>query len=273
MDFACALPPTSLTGGPDMTSHEHDEEEMAGMPMFDKVLIVIDRTTKAPVLIPVRNDWLASQVYDAIDQNVFQVYGIPNTITCDRDPLWSGWFREQCKFLGINLQSTTANRPQADGFAEATVKQFNQLLRSICGEDLSLWMQRLPLIRSSMMHSPSETGETPAELLYGYSPLLERDAPWALPKSLRVDPSFDGDLEDLRKRCLEQVSAQVRLRMEEAEKRTDRINKHRRNVVFTLGQWVWLSTKNISMKCSLYGPRKFHDRWCGPFRIVQVGAP
>src|SRR5204862_6619805 len=63
-------------------------------------------------------------------REVFRYHGLPSSIVSDRDPRFTAKFWEALqKALGVKLLMSTAEHPQTDGQAEATVKIIQKMLR------------------------------------------------------------------------------------------------------------------------------------------------
>ena len=87
MDFACGLPVV-----------QQDQRR------FDKVLVVSDRATRATVLIPTSKNATAEETCQLLEDHVWSLYGVPSSVTCDRDPLFRAkYFYLWCKEFGIRV--------------------------------------------------------------------------------------------------------------------------------------------------------------------------
>ena len=83
-------------------------------------MTVVDRFSKMAVFVPLRSTG-ATEVAAKFFSCVVSVYGLPRSITSDRDPRFTGKFwRELMKQLHTNLHFSTAYHPQTDGMAEVT---------------------------------------------------------------------------------------------------------------------------------------------------------
>src|SRR4029077_19542798 len=54
----------------------------------DQILIVVDRLSKYTILIPTKTDATTAEVIELLWRSVFSVFGIPQTITSDRDKIF-----------------------------------------------------------------------------------------------------------------------------------------------------------------------------------------
>ena len=95
----------------------------------DMILIAIDRLTKMARFIPTNSTVTSKETADLFLREVFRHHGLPSNIVSDRDPRFTAKFWEALqKALGVELLMSTAEHPQTDGQAEATVKVVQKLL-------------------------------------------------------------------------------------------------------------------------------------------------
>ena len=134
------------------------------------VLTVIDRSTRWPEVIPVR-DLTAQECADAFVTGWVARFGVPHTVTSDRGTQFSGavWSC-MCRTLGIQHVSTTAYHPQSNGMIERFHRQLKEALRARqCG---AAWLEHLPWVLLGLRAAPKEvSGVSSAEAVYG-APLV-----------------------------------------------------------------------------------------------------
>ena len=98
MDFVTGLPPSN------------DD---------DAIWVVVDRLTKQWHLIPCHTTVDARDLADMFLQHVFQLHGLPLTITSDWGPQFASVFWHRlCARLGIEPHLSTVFHPQMDGQTE-----------------------------------------------------------------------------------------------------------------------------------------------------------
>src|SRR5436190_22124274 len=137
----------------------------------DMILIVIDRLTKMARFIPTHSSVTSKETADLFLREVFRHHGLPSNIVSDRDPRFTAkfWGALQ-KALGVQLLMSTAEHPQTDGQAEATVKIIQKMLRPFVfqGQDWEGLLSTLEFAYNDTVQS--STGQTPFYLNYGYHP-------------------------------------------------------------------------------------------------------
>ena len=137
----------------------------------DMILIIIDRLTKMAIFIPTYSTASSKDTAELFLREVFRYYGLPSSIVSDRDPRFTAkfWGALQ-KALGVKLLMSTAEHPQTDGQAEATVKIIQKMLRPFVfqGQD---WEGLLPTLEFAYNDTvQSSIDQTPFYLNYGYHP-------------------------------------------------------------------------------------------------------
>ena len=86
----------------------------------DRILTVVDRTTKMVHLAPVKQTITGADTAQVYWNIVGKLHGIPRSIVSDRDPRFiSKFWREFWKILGSSLWMSSAYQPQIDGQIEA----------------------------------------------------------------------------------------------------------------------------------------------------------
>ena len=95
----------------------------------NRVLLVVDRFSKMIVLIPTVTTLDATGAAKLFLNHVAYRFGFPDTLTGDRDVLWTSQvFKELMSFFKIKLKLTTVSRPQSDGQAERSIQSVMNLL-------------------------------------------------------------------------------------------------------------------------------------------------
>lgn len=94
---------------------------------MDTVLVVVDRLSKYGHFMVLKHPFTVVEVADVILDNIFKLHGLPDSIVCDRDKIftsvfWSSLFDK----LGVTLHLSSVYHPQSDGHTE----RLNQCLES-----------------------------------------------------------------------------------------------------------------------------------------------
>jgi hypothetical protein len=241
LDFVVALPKTQ--GG------------------YDAVCVFVDRLTKMVHLVPTTTSVTAEQTARLLFDNVVRLHGVPKSIVSDRDPRFSSHFWDALgKLVGARTLLSTAFHPQTDGQTERMNRTFGDMLRAFAGQAPAAWDTHLTAAEFAMNNAVNRSvGKSPFFLNYGYNPATPvwRELDLPVPAAKAFVKSFVSRLTDARS-CLEA-----------AQQRTAAYyNQGKKDVTFSPGQLVLLSTKNLRM--TVEGSRKLLPRSIGPFPVVRM---
>ncbi|GIM00361.1 hypothetical protein Vretimale_5502, partial [Volvox reticuliferus] len=241
MDFVVALPKTE--GG------------------YDSVLVMVDRLTKMVHLAPTTSTCTAEQTARLFFDNVVRLHGVPKNVVSDRGGQFTSKFWEAlCKLVGMRVNLSTAYHPQSDGQTERTNRTLGDMLRNFAGRTPLVWDTYLTAAEFAINNAVNRsTGQSPFFLTYGFHPALPvwRELEVYVPAAKTFAKTFLSRMTDA-KSCLD--AAQQRA--------TEYYNKSKRDVVFSEGQMVLLSTKNL--RSFAEGSRKLLPRWIGPYPVVRM---
>ncbi|GIL67083.1 hypothetical protein Vafri_20518, partial [Volvox africanus] len=241
MDFVVALPKTE--GG------------------YDSVLVMVDRLTKMVHLAPCTSSCTAEQTARLFFDNVVRLHGVPKNVVSDRGSQFRSKFWEAlCKLVGMRVNLSTAYHPQSDGQTERTNRTLGDMLRNFAGRTPLVWDTFLTAAEFALNNAVNRsTGQSPFFLNYGFHPALPvwRELEVNVPAAKTFAKSYLSRMTDA-KSCLD--AAQQRA--------TDYYNKSKQDVVFSEGQMVLLSTKNL--RSFAEGSRKLLPRWIGPYPVEHM---
>ena len=97
---------------------------------YDSILVVVDRLTKMVYFIPTTEKTLAERLARLFRNNVWKLYGLPESIISDRGPQFvAGLMQELNRMLGIESKMSTAFHPQTDRQTERVNQELEQYLR------------------------------------------------------------------------------------------------------------------------------------------------
>ena len=97
---------------------------------YDSILAVVDRLTKIVHFIPTTEKTLAEGLARLFRDNVWKLYGLPESIISDRGPQFvAGIIRELNRILRIESKLLTVFHPQTDGQIERVNQELEQYLR------------------------------------------------------------------------------------------------------------------------------------------------
>ncbi len=116
---------------------------MTDLPCSDNhtcVFVVVDRFSKACKPIHLKGLPTAFEAAEALFQNVFRHFGLPEDIVSDRGPqfvsrVWQAFF----KLLGVSVSLSSGYHPQTNGQTERKVQEIGRYLRSYCHQNQDSW--------------------------------------------------------------------------------------------------------------------------------------
>jgi hypothetical protein len=197
------------------------------------ILTVDDCFSKFAHFIALGHPYTAASVAKAFFDNIVRLHGLPYSIVSDRDTIFTSTFwSELFQLAGVKLPMSLAFHPQSDGQSEVVNRIITMYLRCLAGDRPREWLKWLPWaefcyntsFQTALRCSPFKVvygREPPALLPYhpGTSQVADID------KQLHARDEF---LADIRDRLMSQVT------MKSYQ------DKHRREVEFHEGDWVWL---------------------------------
>ncbi|XDV24073.1 hypothetical protein PO909_028351 [Leuciscus waleckii] len=220
-----------------------------------------DRTYVPQCLVP---GYYTFQTAEALIQQVFRLYGLPEDIVSDRGPQFtSRVWQELCGQLNINVSLTSGYHPQVNGQVERLNQELTSFLRTYCHQNQQDWSRFLmwaEYAQNSLL-KPS-TGLTPFQCVLGYQPPL---FPWSgEPTDLPAVNAWLQRSEETWNNAHVHLQRAVRRVREQA----DRLR--RRGPDYTPGQWVWLSSRDLRLRLP---SKKLSPRYVGPFKILRQITP
>ena len=255
--------------------------------VYNSVMVVVDKLSKYAIFIPTTTQVTALQVSKLYMQYVFAYFGMPSMIISDRDPKFlSDFWRSLMKTLAVTQMCSTAYHPQTDGQTERTNRALGQMLRctiqqiknnlqmSIAQDNEPLqeeltWVEMLPIIQFAYNNAVSEaTGFSPFYLMYGMHPTIP---------SAITEKNFS---KHISKNCYNLAANQLATSMADILKKATHnlknaqkkqkyhADKHRKNISFSLYEFVMLATRFLRMK-----HKKLEQRYIGPYKIIKVISP
>jgi len=247
---------------------KHCPESKAGHNM---VAIFVDRLSKRPITIPVRDTITARELAPLFLLHVVRHVGVPDTIVSDRGPQFiSDFWNEFCKRIGTKLKLSTANHPQTDGQTEIVNQYFDQRLRPYINYYQDDWDDWIPMIdyqQASLWHET--TGQSPFLTEKGFDVRTSFDWESPVTASTPKEKLNRQEAKALVERIHESWEAAREQMTRSQERYAKQANKHRRPVDFGVEDKVWVTTKHWKTDRP---SRKLGDQMAGPFEIVdQVG--
>ncbi|GAB5489762.1 MAG: hypothetical protein Pars2KO_33320 [Parasphingorhabdus sp.] len=233
---------------------------------YTAVAVFVDRLTKYVRFAPCNKEITAEQYAQLFMEYVFRHFGLPEVIVSDRDPRFTSHFwKELFRLLHTKLRMSTAYHPQSDGQSEVSIRTFENFLRPYVEDNPTGWYQLLPLMEFAANNARNaSTGYTPFFLLHGQHPDVagfESIRP-ASTKVQSVTEMCDTMSTHLARATRNYGAAQDAMRRQ--------ANVKRRDVRFSVGDEVVVSTKVLLPTHLKHIPAKLRRKYIGPFTIIEA---
>ncbi|KAE8720267.1 hypothetical protein F3Y22_tig00020999pilonHSYRG00012 [Hibiscus syriacus] len=203
----------------------------------DSIFVVVDRFSKMAHFVACRKTIDADRIAHLYFKEIMHLHGVPRPITSDRDTKFiSHFWKSLWGKLGTQLNFSSAYHPQTNGQTEVVNRSLGNLLRT--------------------------TGLSPFEIVYGQNPSGVLDlAP--IPRIGRFSPKADE-----MAKYLWGIHEQVKQTIHESNtKYKTRVDNHRRQVLFDVGDFIWVVLTRDRFPVGEYN--KLKDRKIGPCEVVQ----
>jgi hypothetical protein len=232
------------------------------------IVVFVDRFSKMAHFVATTDQVSAKDFALLFRHHVLRLHGCPRDLVSDRDPRFtSHFFRELCALMGVQQNMSTAFHPQSDGQTERVNRVLEDMLRHFVGPLQDDWDTYLDSLEFAYNNSCHESlGTSPFKLLYGHNPKtpyeaisLSQNLPASqVPAAAKFSSDYELSLAQA-KSCL--LAAQSRQRAY--------ANTKRRDVSFSEGEEVLLSTRNLKLKVVAANARKLLPKFIGPFTVVK----
>ena len=149
----------------------HINLDLVTMPLsngFKKLLTIVDRFTRWPAAIPLR-DTSTESIMDAFAHQWVANFGVPESVTTDRGAQFStAIWTQLMQVWGIKSHQTTPYHPEANGLVERFHRRMKESLLALGSEETDKWYWKLPCtllaIRTTLK---PDIGASPSDLVYG----------------------------------------------------------------------------------------------------------
>ena len=233
------------------------------------ILTVIDRLSKDRKYIPVRcgeEGCSAEETAKLLKDHVWSFHGLPSSITSDRAKAFiSAVWKALCRRLGIDSNPSSSYHPETDGQTERANQDCKQSLRALVNYHQNDWVDHLPISRFQHANLESAaTGMTPFFFNNGYHPRMNFSPDEKEPRTVSERVAAERAAQFVEK--MEAILEFGRKNDAEAKERMAiQANRHRRDISYKIGDWVWLSTKDLRTD----RPCKSLDyKFIGPYQII-----
>jgi hypothetical protein len=228
---------------------------------FDSITVVICLLTAMVEIIPSRTNYKAPEIAELMFEHVYKHHGLPKTIVSYRDVLFTSTFWNHLnKLIGIQLKMSSAYHPQTDGATERANRTVTQMMRQCINPNQKDWVSKLPAIQFAINSARSEST--------GYAPFFLNNG--RMPRVMVWNSAGTAEYSNVRefaqRKKLALISAHDSI-IGARIKQTRDANRKRQLVPFKEGDFVYLSTKNITFAKGL--ARKLIPKYVGPYKILR----
>ena len=199
---------------------------------------------------------------------VVRHHGMPERIISDRDPRFTAHFwRAFWSSMGSTLDMGAAYHPESDGQTENANKTLEIMLRSVIDFTQDDWDEHLSAAELAFNNSKNATtGFTPFYMVYGREARMPIDLALA-PLTKAADNPTAAEATARWRAALQQASDNTAQQQKRQKQYADRA---RRDVRFTVGDRVLLSTEHLKLIGERKRTRKLTERYVGPYRVKRV---
>lgn len=235
---------------------------------YTAILVFVDRLSKMSHFVAAKTELAAVQCAASYMHHVIRLH--VDDIVSDRDPRFtSKFFSEFCRLTETKQHMSSAFHPQSDGPTERVNLVLEDMLRhygSLWQDDGDECLDALEFACHNSWHQSVQT--TPFKLIYGIRPKSPSSPSDAMkfssiagaevPAANALTKRFESALKDT-KECL--AAAQ--------DRQKQCADPKRRDVDFSIGGEVLLSTPNLRLKSSLTSAKKLTPEFIGPFKVQR----
>ncbi|KAH9663456.1 Endonuclease [Citrus sinensis] len=235
---------------------------------IDSIFVIIDRFSKMAHFIACKKTTDALTVARLFFKEVYRLHGLPSSIVSDRDTRFlSHFWKTLWKLTNTRLNFSSAYHPQTDGQTEVVNRSLGNHLRSLVGDSLKIWDQKLYQVEFTYNRAVKRsTGLSPFQVNYGYNPRAPIDlAP--VPNLVRKSGKAEDFIKQLQK---------IHETTQESLKQTTKgykimADKKRRALEFQVGDFVWVILTKDRFSVGEYN--KLSARKIGPLEIIEKINP
>jgi len=237
----------------------------------DAIVVWVDKFTKLRHYAACKTAIDAPSLARLFLHTVVRMHGMPECIISDRDPRFTAHFwRAFWTSMGTTLSMGTAYHPESDGQTENANKTLEIMLRSVIDFSQDDWDEHIDGAELAINNSKSETtGFTPFYLAYGQEARMPLDLALA-PLTKAGDNPTAAEATARWRRALQQAHTNT---TEQQRRQKVYADRSRRNVRFSVGDRVLLSTEHLKLIGEKKRARKLTERFIGPYRIKRVINP
>ncbi|MCO5553469.1 hypothetical protein L7F22_006990 [Adiantum nelumboides] len=230
----------------------------------DGIWTIICRFSKQAHFVPVRKKIKSDHMVKLFMHNIFKYHGMPQFIVNDRDPRMTSLFwKALFENMGTTLKFSSSFHPQTDGQSEEANSTVLDLLKCYVSEHKATWEHYLPLVKYAYNNTVhTSTGKASFEIVEGgkkVPPILQTK-----------DKIFEADK---YVQNTDEAYRRIKLAIETTQsKQKKAADRHRRELVFSLGDWVLLRFEKARLRKMKGKERLFPKldmRYYGLFQVCD----
>ena len=237
------------------TDHFSKYISRTGLPESDgynAILTIVDRLTKERHYVPciaAEEGTSAEATAGLLIREVFRIHGLPASIISDRGPQFVATvWKSFCERLRIQAKLSTAFHPKTAGQSERSNQDVERHLRTYCSYFQDDWAKWLPIAEFADNNAVSaSTDVSPFYANKGFNPRMSfgSDITDYTSTRQRLDAARTENITNKMQNILNFVRqnldvAQIRI--------TEQTNNHRKNIIFKVGDMIFLSNKNFNIE-------------------------
>ncbi len=227
----------------------------------DAIIVFVDKLSKMVHYAATTTTCTSCDLARLFFDNVVRLHGVPRYIVSDRDPRFTAkLWNELWKLLGTKLNMSTAYHPQTDGQTERANRVLEDVLRNYVSVQQDDWDEHLTACEIAVNNSIQvSTKFTPYYLNYGDHP--------SFPSAIQFDSVSNQSVYELMSQLQHNIGIAKSNINDAIERQQHYANRHRRELLFEVGESVLISTHNMRLKRGL--TPKLSNRYIGPFKIIS----
>ena len=228
------------------------------------ILVIVDRLTKFAHFLALSHPYTAKTVAAVFMDNIYSLYGMPQSIVSDRDAVFtSDFWKELWSLQGTKLLFSTSFHPQTDGQTEVVNRCLETYLRCFCSHKPQEWSKCLAWAQywyNTSWHSAIKV--SPYQAVYGKMPPTISSY---IPRTARLQSVEEALLN--RDATLQLLKNNLVYAQDRMKKMAD---LHRSERSFEVGEWVFLRLQPYR-QVSVGGKRshKLSPLFYGPYKILE----
>lgn len=213
----------------------------------------------------------AATVAQCFVEEIVCRHGAPKRILTDQGSVFVNQFlREVERLLRVTPLRTSSYHPQTNGITERFNRTLTEMLSMYVSSHQKDWDLCLPYVLFAYRTTPhASTKETPFFLIHGRDPNLPGDLLKVVDKSGETSQTTDQYKNELIQRLIQVYQESQYYANVIKQRRERKANELRKNIMYQVGDLVWLYTRHRKKGLS---PKLMHP-WHGPYRIVEYTSP